>query len=214
MFDIKAYAKEFIEPAEDFFENAIDANLVNDALKSVPIIKTFVAIIKVGKGVSDNLLKVKILSFFNGINSNDITEKEINEHIKYLEENAVACKEEINCIINYISNCNSNCQALRAGYLYKAYLKKNITQKMFIEFLEINSRLFEEDLSIFYKEIKEDEIIKYDYRGDRLVSIGFLQKITSFITNGTMNMDNDNYRLTEIGKCFLHIMKEYGPTLK
>lgn len=67
---------------EDYLEIGIDSIIDNGILKEIPIVKTIVGVLKVGKNVHDRNLLKQTLVFINEFNRNEIRQDKIEEYKK------------------------------------------------------------------------------------------------------------------------------------
>ena len=62
---------------EDYLEIGIDSIIDNGVLKEIPIVKTIVGVLKVGKNVHDRNLLKQTLEFINEFNRNEIKRRKL-----------------------------------------------------------------------------------------------------------------------------------------
>ena len=73
---------------EDYLEIGIDSIIDNGILKEIPIVKTIVGVLKVGKNVHDRNLLKQTLVFINEFNRNEIRQDKIEEYKKRIENDS------------------------------------------------------------------------------------------------------------------------------
>ena len=72
----------------DYLEIGIDSIIDNGILKEIPIVKTIVGVLKVGKNVHDRNLLKQTLVFINEFNRNEIRQDKIEEYKKRIENDS------------------------------------------------------------------------------------------------------------------------------
>ena len=73
---------------EDYLEIGIDSIIDNGILKEIPIVKTLVGVLKVGKTVHDRNLLKQTLVFINEFNRNETRQDKIEEYKKRIENDS------------------------------------------------------------------------------------------------------------------------------
>lgn len=200
---------------EDYIEVGIDALINNDAIKEFPIIKTFAAVLKVGKNIHDRNLLKQTLTFINEFNKNNISVERLNEYKNQIENDSKKCEEELGRVLLLLNNFIDKEKSIMISKVFKAYVKQEITWNEFCEYSEIINRLFIQDFC-FLKDIYlgrvNDTTDRNDiYRVERLNSLGIIgmsfksSRISTI--NGVMSNRQDSYlTMNNNGKKFMNII--------
>ena len=88
----------------DYLEIGIDSIIDEGILKEIPIVKTIVGVLKVGKNVHDRNLLKQTLVFINEFNRNEIRQDKIEEYKKRIENDPKKCEDELGRIILLLNN--------------------------------------------------------------------------------------------------------------
>ena len=162
---------------EDYMEISIDSFIEEGVLKEIPIVKSIVSVLKVGKNIHDRNLLEQTLTFINEFNNNSISKEKIKEYKDKIENNDRRCKEELQRVMLILNNNIDKEKSIILARLFKAYINENINWKEFCEYSDITNRLFLEDIRIL-EHIKNNKKLK-GYEGDsfrveRIYSLGII----------------------------------------
>ena len=198
----------------DFAEIAIDALFENEIVSEVPVAKTIVALWKTGTALRDRKLLKNSLVFLQEFHSDATISKKIQKHKDHLETDEkffVAELERILLLLDRFLDCE---RAQILAKFFKAYINEKITRAEFTEVSDITDRIFPYDLTVLttaYNENGIDFNDTYNYRIDRLISLGLLenpQRLGKFnIMDGGSISDKEyekskDISITKLGKLY------------
>lgn len=199
----------------DYLEIGIDSIIDEGILKEIPIVKTIVGVLKVGKNVHDRNLLKQTLVFINEFNRNEIRQDKIEEYKKRIENDPKKCEDELGRIILLLNNFIDREKSIMLSKVFKAYVGKLLNWNDFCEYSEIINRLFIQDFS-FLQEIYlgriSDTTNRSDiYKVERLNSLGIIgmtfKSSTISTINGVMSNRQDSYlTMNNNGKKFMNIV--------
>ncbi len=197
----------------DFAEIAIDALFENEIVSEVPVAKTIVALWKTGTAIRDRKLLKNSLAFLQEFHSDATISKKIQKHKEHLEDEKffVAELERILLLLDRFLDCE---RAKMLAKFFKAYINQKITSAEFTEVSDITDRIFPYDLTVLttaYNENGIDFDDTYNYRIDRLISLGLLEnpqrlgKFNIMDGNTITNEDDEESKdisITKLGKLY------------
>lgn len=196
----------------DYLEIGIDSIIDEGILKEIPIVKTIVGVLKVGKNVHDRNLLKQTLVFINEFNRKEIRQDKIEEYKKRIENNPKKCEDELGRIILLLNNFIDKEKSIMLAKLFKAYIKQQINWDSFCEFSEIINRIFIQDLHILCKIKNRDIDLMFsredEFRAERLYSIGLIGMSFKALTYQNIKNGQINNRRTisPLGKQFCEIV--------
>lgn len=180
----------------DYIELGIDSFISDGILKEIPIVKSIVSVLKVGKNIHDRNLLKQTLTFINEFNNNNISKEKIKEYKTKIENNDKKREEELGRILLLLNNYIDREKSIMLAKIFKSYVDKKINWNEFCEFSEIINRLFIQDIQIL-KGIKDKDIDimnnrENEFRIERLYSLGLIGLSFSPVTyndlkNGHIN---------------------------
>lgn len=199
----------------DYLEIGIDSIIDEGVLKEIPIVKTIVGVLKVGKNVHDRNLLKQTLVFINEFNRNEIRQDKIEEYKKRIENDPKKCEDELGRIILLLNNFIDREKSIMLSKIFKAYVGQILNWNDFCECSEIINRLFIQDFS-FLQEVYlgriSDTTNRSDiYKVERLNSLGIIgmtfKSSTISTINGVMSNRQDSYlTMNNNGKKFMNIV--------
>lgn len=199
----------------DYLEIGIDSIIDEGILKEIPIVKTIVGVLKVGKNVHDRNLLKQTLVFINEFNRNEIRQDKIEEYKKRIENDPKKCEDELGRIILLLNNFIDREKSIMLSKVFKDYVGQLLNWNDFCEYSEIINRLFIQDFS-FLQEIYlgriSDTTNRSDiYKVERLNSLGIIgmtfKSSTISTINGVMSNRQDSYlTMNNNGKKFMNIV--------
>ena len=192
----------WVDVGIDLSEESIDDLIDNEALKTIPFMKTGIALCKAGIQVRDKYLLKQTLKFVTTFNNGTIPDEKLEEYREKMCENPKWAKKEIEHILVLLDAHIDDNQSARLAKFYQAYVKGAIDWNKFCELAEANLLIFESDFNILC-EINRQGGMKNDYRGSRLASVGLVNISTANVLNSTLNLDSNTYSLSVFGKTFL-----------
>ncbi|HJJ06083.1 MAG TPA: hypothetical protein OIM35_00170 [Clostridiaceae bacterium] len=199
----------------DYLEIGIDSIIDGGILKEIPIVKTIVGVLKVGKNVHDRNLLKQTLVFINEFNRNEIRQDKIEEYKKRIENDQKKCEDELGRIILLLNNFIDREKSIMLSKVFKDYVGQLLNWNEFCEYSEIINRLFIQDFS-FLQEVYlgriSDTTNRSDiYKVERLNSLGIIgmtfKSSTISTINGVMSNRQDSYlTMNNNGKKFMNIV--------
>ena len=199
----------------DYLEIGIDSIIDEGILKEIPIVKTIVGVLKVGKNVHDRNLLKQTLVFINEFNRNEIRQDKIEEYKKRIENDPKKCEDELGRIILLLNNFIDREKSIMLSKVFKDYVGQLLNRNEFCEHSEIINRLFIQDFS-FLQEVYlgriSDTTNRSDiYKVERLNSLGIIgmtfKSSTISTINGVMSNRQDSYlTMNNNGKKFMNIV--------
>ena len=166
------------EVLEDYIEVGIDSFINDGILKDIPIVKSIVSVLNIGKNVHDRNLLRQTLVFIKEFNSGNISKDKLVAYKTTIENNPKKCEEELGRVLILLNNYIDTEKSIMLARLYRAYINKIINWNEFCEFSEIINRLFIQDIQIL-KGIKDKNIDimnnrEDEFRIERLYSLGLI----------------------------------------
>lgn len=196
----------------DYLEVGIDSILENDALKELPIIKTFLSVGKVANNIRERTLIKNLANFIYELNSNNIDEDNLRKHQKMLSENPKKAEKELGRILIILDKIIENKKAILLAKLYKSYINRVIDWEKFCEYSEIILRLFVQDIGILtdiYNNKVDDTYDGVDvYKIERLNSLGLISLPANAIFKNSEDdmMVDFPIEINKYGKLFCQII--------
>lgn len=162
----------------DYTELGIDSFINDGVLKDIPIVKTIVSVLKIGKNVHDRNLLKQSLNFIKEFNNGNIDEEKLQNYKIEIEKNTKKCEKELERVLLLLNNFIDVQKSIILAKLFRAYINEQINWNEFCEFSEIINRLFIQDIQIL-KGIKDKNIDimsnrEDEFRIERLYSLGLI----------------------------------------
>ena len=198
---------------QDYAEIGIDSILEDSLLKEIPIIKSAISVKKIIYGIADRNLLKNMAIFISELNSGNIDKKKLKKHLKTLKDPKKA-EKELGRFLIILNQTFDNEKSVLYGKVYKAYINQRISWNEVVEFSEIVSRVFIQDLNVL-KDLymkKPFTVSNFTperlnmFRIDRLYSLGIVgySPKAMYPGGGVENYAN----LNELGKAFAEIIFE------
>ena len=192
----KSLFNDSIDIIEDYTEIGIDSFVEEGILKEIPIVKSIVSVLKIGKNVHDRNLLRQTLTFIKEFNSGNISKDKLVEYKSTIENNPKKCEEELGRVLILLNNYIDTEKSIMLASLYRAYINKIINWNEFCEFSEIINRLFIQDIQIL-KGIKDRNIDimnnhEDEFRIERLYSLGLIGLSFNSVTYGDLKNGHIN----------------------
>lgn len=199
----------------DYLELGVDSFISDGILKEIPIVKSIVSVLKIGKNIHDRNLLKQTLTFINEFNNNNISIEKLNRYREDIENNDKKCEEELGRVLLLLNSYIDKEKSIMLAKLFKAYINIEINWNKFCEYSEIINRLFIQDFDllrkIYYSQVNDTSNINDIYRVERLNSLGVIgmtfksSRISSI--NGVQQSRQDSYLTMNInGKRFMDII--------
>lgn len=165
------------EIAQDYVELGIDSIVDNEVIKNIPIVKSLVSAGKIINSIYERNLAKNLLIFLNELNSGNIDKEKLNKHINVLK-NPKQSEKELGRFLIILNQTIDNEKAVLYGKIYKAFINQKIAWDEVIEYTEIVSRLFIQDLEVLKDLFDNKTIIVKDrssiFKIDRLYALGIV----------------------------------------
>ena len=180
----------------DYIEVGIDSFINDGILKDIPIVKSIVSVLNIGKNVHDRNLLRQTLVFIKEFNSGNISKDKLVAYKTTIENNPKKCEEELGRVLILLNNYIDTEKSIMLARLYRAYINKIINWNEFCEFSEIINRLFIQDIQIL-KGIKDKNIDimnnrEDEFRIERLYSLGLIGLSFNPVTYGDLKNGHIN----------------------
>ena len=215
------FTSELKDISIDVSELALDSLFRdNSVLREIPIVKTAIAILKVGGTIQQKFDFQKQLAFLSQLQKGNVDPNEIRRRNTAYYNHEVWFQREVENLVIYLSRYASVNKAKIQAVLYMDLLNKRIEQPFFEECLDILDRIFLCDLPHLmdiYKAQTEAGVSLSDLsyfqrkpgfpfqsiRCGRLVSLGLLHQLHPMSFG--FSIDN-HYLITETGKYFCKLI--------
>lgn len=199
---------EIVQSFSKFLNNGNELKSIgiNYILDNVEELKNKYIFFKICGNVKEIFEIKKYYSFLDELNSGTLSQEQITEHLNKLE-NDNKLNKELEFIYLKISQSNDLKRTIILGQIYKNYIKCNISESYFYEFVEILERLFLSDLELFKAMYDKETIEKNDINSTKLTrlnSLGLIDytksKIAFVLETGEDVLENNE--ITSLGKIF------------
>lgn len=192
----------------DYVELGIDSIIDNDALNSIPFVRTVLGGAKIGQFICERNLCAQTVIFINELNSGIIDKKKLEKHKRILASNTKKANRELGRVMILLNRNIEVTKSKLYARIYANYVNQNINWNELCELFEIVEKIFISDLNMLYLRFnKANELLKYDkkegYHLSRLESLGLIHDDIRF---GALYPRDDNYnpihhfQLSYIGK--------------
>ena len=131
----------------DFAEITLDSILKNEALKSIPVVKSLLAIIETTQNISNYLFLKKIVVFLSNIKK--VSAKKRKEMINKIDTSKEYKVKVGETLLNLLDKCDSTEKAAYLGTWFTAFLKGKISYGMFLNGAHIINNVYLHDLEYF-----------------------------------------------------------------
>lgn len=206
----KSLFNDSVDIIGDYLEIGIDSFIEKGILEEMPVVKSIVAVLKIGKNVHDRNLLRQTLTFIKEFNSGNISKDKLVEYKSMIESNPKKCEEELGRVLILLNNYIDTEKSVMLARLYKAYITKIINWNEFCEYSEIINRIFIQDLKILkeiYKGVIVDDKGANKFRIERLYSTGLIgwnpKVMFSF---GEQEITENKVNINCIGRKFAEIV--------
>ena len=183
--------RDALDLSVEYAELSIDSIIENEAFKSIPFVKTFLGIGKLGMSIRDFYMVEKYLGFINGFNAGELNAEEIEKHRKVLEKSPKKASQELGFITLILDHFNEVGKSVYCGKLYKAYISQEygVNWNDFVIYSEALSKISLFDLEqlkrLYYKDI---HTVKSKYKVSSMARLNAIGLIRYF--SGTYKMMN------------------------
>jgi len=192
---------------QDYAELGIDSFLDEGIVKEIPIIKTIISGKKIINNIMERNLLKNLVIFIEELNTGNVDEEKIKKYREELNDSAKA-ERELGRFLFLLNQTFDNEKSIMYSKIYKAYINKKIDWNKTLEFTEIVSRMFIQDLDILedlynrkiYTVSNFNTNRTLSFRIERLYSLGIVgySAKAMYPGGGVENFAN----LNEIGKLF------------
>lgn len=195
----------FSEPGFDLLEDTLDSLINNEAVESIPIVKTVMGLCKTGAAIHERNLMRQTIAFLLGLKNGSLTEEQIAVYRKKVYKNQKRTLQELERILIVLNQQIDVQHSQILGLFYRAYIDQKIDWNTFCELDEINRRMFTSDYDVLFnfKLFKETETQHFEnHKLDRLASLGLLQPIKGKQSWEDVQNGTTKYKLSSIGEVF------------
>lgn len=192
----------------DYLELGIDSFIKDGMLEDIPIVKSIVSVLKVGKNLYDRNLLRQTLTFINEFNIGKIPKDKLIAYKSTIENNPKKCEEELGRILILLNSYVDREKSIMLARLYRNYVIKKFDWCEFCEYSEIINRIYIQDVEVLKKIYKGESISNLrveNYRLNRLSSLGLIH--VGF-EGMVLTEDSPNEGMSEYGKRFTKIILE------
>ena len=131
----------------DLAELTLDAILKNEALKSIPVVKTLLSIIETTQNISNYLFLKKIVTFLTNVKK--VSAKKRKEMINNIDNSGEYKTKVGETLLNLLDKCDSTEKAAYLGTWFTAFLKGKICYGMFLNGAHVINRSYLPDFEYF-----------------------------------------------------------------
>lgn len=131
----------------DLAELTLDSILKNEALKSIPIVKTLLSIIETTQNISNYLFLKKIVTFLSNVKK--ISVKKRKEMINKIDNSGEYKTKVGETLLSLLDKCDSTEKAAYLGSWFAAFLKGKISYGLFLNGAHIINNVFLHDFEYF-----------------------------------------------------------------
>lgn len=199
----------------DYFEIGLDSILDAGPLQEIPIVKTLVAVCKVGMNWNERNMLRQLFAFIQELNSGDIAPEKIKKHKEKIENDPQQFEKELGRITRIINEQLDLLPSKVLGAIYRSYIGQEINWDKFCELSEVNRRIFTNDYKVLaqlnWSGAKQPGTGAL-YQLDRLVSVGLIRNknrvYAVFAGDDGSEPESDehsmlqHYELTSFGRTF------------
>lgn len=194
----------------DYLEIGIDSFIEEGLLKEVPIVKSIVAGLKIGKNIYDRNLLQQTITFLKELNNGSISKEKLEKYKADLNKDPKKCEEELGRVLLYLNKFIDKEKSEMLSKLYKAHINQIISWDEFCEYSEILDRIYMRDIKIL-KMIYNKEIIDDSgtdkFRIERLHNTGLIglnpKVMFSF---GKQEIKDNSVKINSLGAKFARIV--------
>lgn len=131
----------------DMAEMTLDVILKNEALRSIPVVKTLLSIIEATQNVSNYLFLKKIVAFLSNIKK--VSAKKRKDMINKIDNSGEYKTKVGETLLNLLDKSDSTEKAAYLGTWFTAFLKGKISYGMFLNGAHIINNIFLHDFEYF-----------------------------------------------------------------
>ena len=206
----------------DYAELGIDSLITNDVAKEIPILKSIIAICKIGYNIHERNLYNQTVVFLNELRKNKNSEN-VNRHREKLKNNPKMLQDELGRILIILNKNIDIKKSEILAKLYVAHINMEYDWETFCELSDITEKLFISDIKCLEEVynnggVKEGDKITHNH--DRLISIGLLAndqrggglsyhiiKVENLSGNQELDKDRQTLiKITNIGQIFCNVI--------
>lgn len=198
----------------DLAELTLDAILKNEALKSIPVVKTLLSIIETTQNISNYLFLKKIVTFLTNVKK--VSAKKRKEMINKIDNSGEYKTKVGETLLNLLDKCDSTEKAAYLGAWFAAFLKGKILYGTFLCGAHIIEHVYLPDLKYF---IMSDEnwLMVEDAYEEIAAGLFYIDFTTAFwdirdVASGEMNPDDvgdAGAKITPIGMAIRSVFNKY-----
>lgn len=194
----------------DYLEIGIDCLFNDGILKEIPIVKSIVSVLKVGKNIYDRNLLQQTITFLKELNNGSISKEKLEKYKADLNKDPKKCEEELGRVLLYLNKFIDKEKSEMLSKLYKARINQIISWDEFCEYSEILDRIYMRDIKIL-KMIYNKEIIDDSgtdkFRIERLHNTGLIGlNPKAMFSFGKQEIKDNSVKINSLGAKFARIV--------
>lgn len=221
-FECSIFDSSSVDIGIDYAELGIDSLITNDVAKEIPILKSIIAICKIGYNIHERNLYNQTVVFLNELRKNKNSEN-VNRHREKLKNNPKMLQDELGRILIILNKNIDIKKSEILAKLYVAHINMKYDWETFCELSDITEKLFISDIKCLEEVynnggVKEGDKITHNH--DRLISIGLLAndqrggglsyhiiKVENLSGNQELDKDRQTLiKITNIGQIFCNVI--------
>lgn len=214
----------------------LDNILENTLLSNIPIVSLAKALVSTGFAIKDRIFLKKYILFLKEFNLEIVNSEEIDKRRDALQNHEKWVYQEIEWLITYLDNFESEIKSLALGEYYRAFLNKQISLETFHEFVDITRNLLNVDFCYlckisYLRSIMENPYISrtaeftsrknsFNFHYDpteitlsRLISFGLVE-IVSTPSSADFHHGQKFYSFTILGEFISRHLKKLHPDIQ
>lgn len=198
----------------DMAEMTLDVILKNEALRSIPVVKTLLSIIETTQNVSNYLFLKKIVAFLSNIKK--VSAKKRKDMINKIDNSGEYKTKVGETLLNLLDKSDSTEKAAYLGTWFTAFLKGKISYGMFLNGAHVIERVYLLDLEYFIKS-DEDWLMVEDAYEEIAAGLFYIDFTTAFwdirdVAAGIEDPDNigdAGAKITPVGMAIRSVFNKY-----
>ena len=198
----------------DLAELTLDAILKNEALKSIPVVKTLLSIIETTQNISNYLFLKKIVTFLTNVKK--VSAKKRKEMINKIDNSGEYKTKVGETLLNLLDKCDNTEKASYLGTWFAAFLRGKITYGMFLAGAHVINRVYLPDFEYFISQY-EDWLMVEDAYEEIASGLFYVDFTTAFwdikdVAAGIEDPDNvgdAGAKITPVGMALRSVFNKY-----
>lgn len=205
----KSLFNDSMDIIADYMEIGTDSFIEEGILKEIPIVKSIVSVLKIGKNVHDRNLLRQTLTFIKEFNSGNISKDKLVAYKSTIENNPKKCEEELGRVLLLLNNFIDTTKSIMLAKIFKAYINEKINWNIFCDYAEFINRIFMEDVELLLRIYNDEKFelngINIKYKIGRLNSLGIINVV--YANTWETISSYSKVEVNNHGKIFIEIIK-------